>query len=233
LTDTAAQLAEPLRGRRGRTIFRISLAGLVLCAEAGPAAAQAQLLQGRWVPEKGLALLSFDFRGGDTVWALIPIAAITAQGRGTYDYTEGRIVLHSGESLYDTVMATLRGDTLMLAFADGRKETDIRVASARGAQSTLHGTWVGPYAESQLKLMTYLPGGLFFQEAAFVTHYTVDGATVTITSLTGSTPNKFRLKISGNDTLLVRLDSAGTAFTRPRCNEPRLDPRTSFTSACS
>lgn len=216
------------------TALRISLAGLLVCAETGTGAAQTPLLHGRWVTEKGPALLSFDFRSGDTVWALIPIAAISPNGRGTYDYAEGRIILHYGEGLYDTVMATPRGDTLTLAFRDGREETDIRVAGARGAQSALHGTWVGPYSQNQLKLMTYLPSGLFFQEAAFITHYDVDSAaTITIASLTGSTPNKFRIQISGTDTLLVRVDSAGTTFTRPRCDEPRLNPRTSFTSACS
>jgi hypothetical protein len=216
------------------TALRISLAGLLVCAETGAGTAQTQLLRGRWVTEKGPALLSFDFRSGDTVWALIPIAAISPNGRGTYDYAQGRIVLHYGEGLYDTVMATPRGDTLTLAFRDGREETDVRVAPARGAQSALHGTWVGPYSQNQLKLMTYLPGGLFFQEAAFITHYAVDSAaTITIASLTGSTPNKFRIQISGTDTLLVRVDSAGTTFTRPRCDEPRLNPRTSFTSACS
>jgi len=221
-----------MNGGSRLAIFGISLTGLLLC-EAAAGAAQTQLLQGRWVTEKGPALLSFDFRSGDTVWALIPIAAISANGRGTYDYGQGRLILHYGEGLYDTVMATLRGDTLALAFGDGREETDVRVARARGAQSALHGTWVGPYSENPLKLMTYLPGGLFFREAAFITHYTVDSATITIASLTGSTPNKFRVHISGKDTLLVRLDSAGTSFTRPRCDDPRLDPRTSFTSACS
>jgi hypothetical protein len=215
------------------TALRIGLAGLLVCAETGSGAAQAALLHGRWVTEKGPALLSFDFRSGDTVWALIPIAAISANGRGTYDYAQDRIILHYGEGLYDTVMATLSGDTLALTFGDGREETDVRVARARGGQSALHGTWVGPYSEAQLKLITYLPGGLFFQEAAFITHYAVDSATVTIASLTGSTPNKFRIQVSGKDTLLVRLDSAGTSFTRPRCDDPRLDPRTSFTSACS
>jgi hypothetical protein len=213
--------------------LRIGLAGLVLCAEASAGTAQTQLLQGRWVTEKGPALLSFDFRNGDTVWQLIPIAAISAHGRGTYAYDGRRIILHYGEGLYDTVTATPHGDTLILTLADGREETDVRVASARGAQSTLHGTWVEPYAENQLKLTTYLPDGLFFEEAAFVTHYVLDGATLTITPLTGSAPDTFRLQIRGKDTLLVRFDSAGTGFTRPRCDDPRLDSRRSFTSACS
>jgi hypothetical protein len=221
-----------MNGGSWLAIFGISLTGLVLC-QAGAGAAQTPLLRGRWVTEKGPALLSFDFRSGDTVWAVIPIAAISANGRGTYDYDQGRLILHYGEGLYDTVMATLSGDTLALTFGDGREETDVRVARARGAQSALHGTWVGPYSEAQLKLMTYLPGGLFFQEAAFITHYAVDSATITIASLTGSTPNKFHIQVSGKDTLLVRLDSAATSFTRPRCDDPRLDPRTSFTSACS
>jgi len=216
------------------TALRIGLAGLLVCAETGSGAAQAALLHGRWVTEKGPALLSFDFRGGDTVWALIPIAAISANGRGTYDYAQGRIILHYGKGLYDTVTATPRGDTLTLTFRDGREEIDVRLASARGAQSALHGTWVGPYSQNQLKLMTYLPGGVFFQEAAFITHYDVDSeGTITIASLTGSTPNKFRIQLSGTDTVLVRVDSAGTTFTRPRCDDPRLNPRTSFTSACS
>ena len=221
-----------MNGGSWLAIFGISLTGLVLC-QAGAGAAQTPLLRGRWVTEKGPALLSFDFRSGDTVWAVIPIAAISANGRGTYDYDQGRLILHYGEGLYDTVMATLSGDTLALTFGDGREETDVRLARARGAQSALHGTWVGPYSEAQLKLMTYLPGGLFFQEAAFITHYAVDSATITIASLTGSTPNKFHIQVSGKDTLLVRLDSAATSFTRPRCDDPRLDPRTSFTSACS
>jgi len=222
-----------MKSRSCITVLRISLAGLLLCTEAAAGVGQTQLLRGRWVTDKGPALLSFDFRSGDTVWQLIPIAAITANGRGTYDYAEGRLILHYGEGLYDTLLATPRGDTLALTFADGRNETDVRVASARGARSPFHGTWVAPYAQDQLKLWTYLPDGLFFQEAAFVTHYAVDGASVIITPPTGSMPDTFRFQISGTDTLLVRLDSARTKFTRPRCDDPRLDPRKSFTSACS
>ena len=118
--------------------FRIRCACVLLCAAASAGPAQAQMLHGRWVEDTVPRLVSFDFRGGDTVWQLIPIAAIDANGRGTYEYAHDRLILHYGEGLSDSIVITLRGDTMLWVNDYGKKQTWARVASARHAHSSLH-----------------------------------------------------------------------------------------------
>jgi len=232
LASLAARLGPRAMRAPAFTTFRVRCVCLLLCADASAGVAQAQLLRGRWVADNSPLLMSFDFRGGDTVWQLLPIAAISENGRGTYEYAQGRVIWHYGEGLYDTATVTLRADTLVLAFDNGRTEFDARIAPALGARSPLHGTWVGPFADGELRLMTYLPGGVFFQEAALVQHYAVGAKTVTITTR-DQLPVQLHIQIRGTDTVLTLPDSAGTRFRRPRCNDPRFDPRTTFTSVCS
>jgi hypothetical protein len=207
--------------------FRIRCACVLLCAGASAGAAQAQVLRGRWEGDS-LTPLSLDFRGGDTVWQLIPIAVISANGRGTYEYANGRLIEHYGEGPSVSMTANLRGDTLLLT-ANGQTETDTRVAAVRGARSPLHGTRVTPEGD-QLRLVTYLPGGVFFQEAAIIAHYTVDRGTVTMR--TGGSSVQWQIKTLGADTVLARLDGNVT-FHRPKCDDRRLDPQRTFNSNCT
>lgn len=211
------------------TTFRLCCTCLLLRTSAISGGAQTPRLRGRWVADS--FPMSLDFRAGDTVWQLIPIAAITANGQGTYEYAQGRLISHWGEGLTDTATVTLRGDTLVLALDNGRRETEARIAPARGARSPLHGTWVGPFATNELRLVTYLPGGVFFQEGALIEHYAVDGMTVTMTN--GDSPAQFHVQVRGADTVLTPLDGVGKTFHRPRCDDTRLDPRNTFTSICS
>jgi len=211
------------------TVFRLSCTCLLFYTSASSGVAQTPRLRGRWVADS--FPVGLDFRAGDTVWQLIPIAAISANGRGTYEYAQGRLISHWGEGLYDTATVTLCGDTLVLALDNDQKETKVRIAPARGGRSPLHGTWVGPFGEGELRLVTYLPGEVFFQEGALVEHYEIEGRTVTMT--TGGTPAHFQIQVRGADTVLTSLEGGGKTFRRSRCDDPRLDPRKAFISACS
>ncbi len=166
------------------------------------------------------------------MWQLIPIAAISANGRGTYEYAQGHLVLHYGEGLDDTAAVTVRGDTLFRTFGNNQTETWARIAPARGSRSPLHGTWLGPCEREDCRMMTFLPGGAFFQESALVGHYAVDATTVTITPQ-GQPPMQFEVQIRGGDTILTQVAGAGRRLRHPRCDDPRLDPRNTFISACS
>src|SRR5262249_46260360 len=79
--------------------FCLRCACLLLCANAGASAASPQVLRGRWVGYGDLSIQSLEFRAGDTVWLLIPIAAILENGRGTYEYAQSRLLMHYGEGL--------------------------------------------------------------------------------------------------------------------------------------
>jgi hypothetical protein len=190
------------------------------------------------------ALMSFDFRTGDTVWLLLPITAFSRNGHGTYRYDHGRLVLRYAEGSEDSARIILRSDT-MGAVVDGGQgwtATATRIAAARGRRDPLHGTWAERDGDDQLTLTTYLPDGVFFTESAIVTPYSADTAIVTIEpswcsrcTMNGvRRPWRLRIEVQGTDTVLSLLDVPNPrAFRRPRCKDARFDPRTTFTSVCS
>jgi hypothetical protein len=212
-------------------MFRLSCAVLFVCSQASVSAAQTPLLRGRWVAETVHALMSFDFRTGDTVWLLLPITALSGNGHGTYRYGHGQLVMRYADGSEDRARVTLRGDTIAVAFDGGRTWTATRIAAARGRRAPLHGTWAERDHDDQLTLTTYLPDGVFFTEAAIVRHYAVDTTTVMITG--DERPMQLHVQVQGTDTALTPSGGPDMTFRRPRCTDPRFDPRTTFTSVCS
>src|SRR5262245_45768258 len=124
--------------------FSLRCACLLVCIDASVSVAYAQSLRGRWLSYGDPLVLSLEFRAGDTVWSLVPVAAITANGRGTYEYAQGRLIMHYGEGLSETSTVSVRGDTLLEVLGDGRKQTWMRLRRVQRAQSPLQATWVGP-----------------------------------------------------------------------------------------
>lgn len=228
MASLAAQLGPRLHAPTF-TMFRFRCACLLLCAHAPTGAAQTPFVRGRWVAEQS-PLSSLDFRGGDTLWILLPIAAISANGRGTYEYRQGQLILHYGEGLSDTAKVTLGKGLLVLTSVEGETRA-FRVAPARGGRSPLHGTWAQS-SRDDFRLVTYLPDGVFFQEGGEVGHYAVHHRTVAVSG-EHLPPTQFHIQIRGTDTVLTQLESDSMRFRRPRCDDPRLDPRKTFISACS